>query len=821
MLFLPEKASHGAGVSIGASSALWSLIKKQIKPAVVMFLLLTILVGIVYPLVVTGIAQVIFPVQANGDLVVKDGNVVGSSLIGQPFSSPDYFWGRLSATTPVPYNAEASGGSNIGPQNPALITEVQGRIDALHAVDPDNTQPIPVDLVTSSGSGLDPDISPVAAYYQVPRVARVRNLSEGDVSAIVLANTKNPVLGIFGESSVNVLNLNLALDDLSAGKISVTPVAIPKDQPANTLFGVSVNDWAFLVLIGVILALLLVPTGEFMFRVYTGKKTFLSPLFVPVEAWILKACGAGSDEEMDWKSFAVAMMVFSIIGIAFVFFLQEVQQFLPLNPLGATAVPWDLSLNTAVSFATNTNWQFYVPETTVSYLTQMIGLTVQNFMSAAVGMVVLVAFIYGFSRRSSHTIGNFWVLLLRSIWILLPLSFVIALVLVSQGAPQTLSGPVTVPLLNATNDSGGNIITTQLISLGPAASQIAVKMLGTNGGGFFNANSAHPFENPTWFTDLVEIVAILLIPVSLCFMFGKMIGSVKKGIAILIAMMILFVPLLGLGIWSEIGGNPAFTPLGISQAPSHLQSGGNMEGKEVRFGPVQSATFSVITTVTSCGAVNSMHDSFMPLGGLVQIFDIQLGEIVFGGVGSGLYCMLVFVIIAMFIAGLMVGRTPELYGKKIEPYEMKLSTIHILIPIFLILIGTAIAVSITAGTSMTANPGPHGFSEILYAFSSVSQNNGSAFAGLSSDTFYNLTTAFCMFVGRYAIAIITLALAGAFVAKKIVPPGEGTLQDHRPLFIIWVVFTILIIGALSFLPALSLGPVVEFLIQMGRGVIHV
>ena len=792
--------------SIGASSALWSMIKKQIKPAVVMFLLLTILVGIVYPLVVTGIAQVIFPVQANGDLIVHDGNVAGSSLIGQPFSSPDYFWGRLSATSPVPYDAEASGGSNYGPQNPALITEVQTRTDALHAVDPDNTQPIPVDLVTSSGSGLDPDISPAAAYYQVPRIARVRNLSENDVSALVAANTANPVLGIFGEPAVNVLSLNLALDDLSAHKIPVNPAAMPRSQPANTLFGITVNDWVFLILLGVILALLLVPMGEFMFRVYTGKQTFLSPVIMPVEGWILRTCGAGSEEEMDWKQFAAAMMIFSVIGIAFVFFIQEIQQFLPLNPVGAGPVPWDLSLNTAVSFATNTNWQFYVPETTVSYLTQMVGLAVQNFMSAAVGMAVLVAFIYGFSRRSTLTIGNFWVLLVRGIWILLPISFVIALVLVSQGTPQTFGGPVTVPLLNPTNDSNGNLVTTQSISLGPAASQIAIKMLGTNGGGFFNANSAHPYENPTWLSNLIEIIAILLIPVSLCFMFGKMIGSVKKGLAILVAMTLLFVPLLGLGIWSEMGGNPAFTPLGIDQAPSHLQAGGNMEGKEVRFGIVPSAAFSVITTVTSCGAVNSMHDSFMPLGGLVQIFDIQLGEIVYGGVGSGLYCMLVFIIIAMFIAGLMVGRTPELYGKKIEPYEMKLSTIHILIPIFLILIGTAIAVSIAPGTAAVFNPGPHGFSEILYAFSSVSQNNGSAFAGLSSNLFYNLATTVCMFVGRYAIAIITLALAGAFVTKKIVPASEGTLQDHRPLFIIWVVFTILIIGALE-LPARALpGP---------------
>ena len=369
-------------------------------------------------------------------------------------------------------------GSNYGPQNPALITEIQGRIDALHAVDPDNTQPIPVDLVTSSGSGLDPDISPAAAYYQVPRVARVRNLSENDVSALVAANTANPLLGVFGEPAVNVLNLNLALNDLSADKISVNPAAVPRSEPANTLFGITINDWAFLVLLGVILALLLVPVGEFMFRVYTGKRTFLSPLIMPIEGWILRMCGAGSEEEMDWKQFAVAMMIFSIIGIAFVFFIQEVQQFLPLNPLGASAVPWDLSLNTAVSFATNTNWQFYVPETTVNYLTQMVGLAVQNFMSAAVGMAILVAFIYGFSRRSSLTIGNFWVLLVRGIWILLPISFVIALVLVSQGTPQTFGGPVTVPLLNPVNDSNGNLVTTQSISLAPRLRRSPSRCLG-------------------------------------------------------------------------------------------------------------------------------------------------------------------------------------------------------------------------------------------------------------------------------------------------------------------------------------------------------
>jgi K+-transporting ATPase ATPase A chain len=527
-----------------------------------------------------------------------------------------------------------------------------------------------------------------------------------------------------------------------------------------------------------------------------------------------------SSEEMDWKMFAVAMMVFSLIGIVTVFLLQSVQLLLPLNPAGAGAVLWDLSLNTAVSFATNTNWQAYAGENGVSYLTQMIGLAVQNFMSAAVGMAVLIAFIYGFSRRSATTIGNFWVLLIRSVMILLPFCVIISLVLVSQGTVQTFSGPVTVPLLDPIRDSTGALITTQSIPLGPAASQIAIKVLGTNGGGFFNANSAHPFENPTPFSNFLEILVILLIPTALCYTFGKMIGSARKGIAILIAMTIIFVPLAGITIWSEVNGNPAFTSLGIDQNASHLQPGGNMEGKEMRFGVVQSALFSVVTTVTSCGAVNSMHDSFMPPGGFVQLFDMQLSEVVFGGVGSGLYTMLIFVILAMFIAGLMVGRTPELYGKKIEPYEMTLTTIHILIPIFLILGLTTVAVLTDPGRSAVLNPGPHGFSEILYAFSSASQNNGSAFGGLSANSvFYNLTTAFAMFVGRYAVAIITLALAGSFVAKKIVPVSDGTLRDHSPLFIIWLVFVVIVVGALSFLPALSLGPVVEYLAMISGGII--
>ena len=801
-----------------------SMIREQAKPAVLIFFLLTLLVGILYPLVVTGIAQVAFPVQSNGDLLIHNGKVVGSSQIGQPFSSPQYFWGRLSATSPIPYNAGASGGSNLGSNNPALVDQVKARVDALHAVDPGNTKDIPVDLVTTSGSGLDPDISVAAAYYQVPRIARERNLSASDVSALVASQIEPRQFGIFGEPRVNVLSLNLALDDLSAGKIS-----IPQSSGSNThasppdrVFGMRSADWIQLLLFIGLVALLCIPLGAWMAKVFTGKPNFFSPFFDWTEQKILAISGVDPGEEMDWKQFAVAVMVFTIPCIAVVFFLQLVQQFLPLNPAGLGAVPWDLSLNTAVSFATNTNWQAYVPEVTMSYFTQMVGLAVQNFLSAAVGMAVLVALIYAFTRKSGTTIGNFWSLLVKSTLILIPICLVISLVLVSQGTPQTFSGAVTVPLLDPVKDSTGALVTTQTIPLGPVASQVAIKHLGTNGGGFYNANSAHPLENPTPFSNFVETFAIIIIPAALCMMFGGMIGSRRKGVALLIAMSLIFLPLVGLAIWSEQGGNPALSSLGIDQTPSHLQSGGNMEGKEVRFGIVPSALFAVVTTVTSCGAVNAMHDSFMPVAGGVVLFDMQLGEVVFGGVGSGLYGMLIFAIIAMFIAGLMVGRTPELYGKKIEQYEMKMATIIILIPIILILAFTSLAVLTPAGQAGVFNPGPHGFSEILYAFTSASQNNGSAFAGLSANSiFYNLTTAICMFVGRYATIILTLALAGSLVAKKIVPAGEGTLRDHRPLFIIWLVFVIMVIGALSFLPALSLGPVAEYLKMIAGGMIHV
>jgi K+-transporting ATPase ATPase A chain len=572
-----------------------------------------------------------------------------------------------------------------------------------------------------------------------------------------------------------------------------------------------------LVLYVVVLLLLAKPLGSFMAKVYQGERTFLDPILHPGERLIYRISGVKADEEMSWKTYAIAAMLFNALGLLVLYALQRFQAVLPLNPQGLGAVTPDSSWNTAVSFATNTNWQGYGGEVTMSYLTQMLGLAVQNFVSAAMGMAVLAAFIRGIARHTSKTIGNFWVDLTRTtLYILLPLSLALALVLVSQGVVQTFSPYQAVTLLQPTVDANGNPVTEQVLAVGPAASQIAIKQLGTNGGGFFNVNSSHPFENATPLSNFFEMLSILVISGALCYTFGKMVGDTRQGWAILAAMTIVFVALLGVAVWAEQGGNPAFAAMGADQTQTDINPGGNMEGKEVRNGIANSALWATATTVASNGSVNSMHDSYMPLGGLVPLWSMQLGEIIYGGVGSGLYGMLAFVIVAVFVAGLMVGRTPEYLGKKIEAYEMKMASLMILIPVLVVLIGTAIAVASPAGRATLWNPGAHGFSEALYAFSSAGNNNGSAFAGLGANTpFYNTALGFAMLFARYWLAIPALAIAGSLASKKKVPASAGTLPTHTPLFIAWLIGVIIIVGALSFLPALALGPIVEHLMIFG------
>jgi K+-transporting ATPase ATPase A chain len=561
----------------------------------------------------------------------------------------------------------------------------------------------------------------------------------------------------------------------------------------------------------VVLLLLVKPLGAFMARVFQREKTFLDPVLGPLERLIYRLARIDAGNEMDWKENAIAMLLFNAIGFLFVYLLQRVQQVLPLNPEAMGPVSADSAFNTAVSFATNTNWQGYGGETTMSYLTQMLALTVQNFVSAASGMAVLALIIRGFARHSAKTLGNFWVDLTRStLYILLPLAIVLALVLVSQGVPQNLSPYEKVPFLQAPRDTGGVQVKEQVIAVGPAASQIAIKQLGTNGGGFFNVNSAHPLENPTPFSNFLEELAILLISAALCFTYGKMVGDTRQGWALLAAMTLILVAMLGVCYWAESGTNPLLNGHGIDQLAGPGQAGGNMEGKEVRLGIANSALWATVTTSASNGSVNAMHDSFTPLGGMIPLIAMHLGEVVFGGVGSGLYGMLVFVIVGVFVAGLLVGRTPEYLGHKVESFEMKMASLLILIMPIAVLAFTALAVVTSDGRAGIANPGAHGFSEILYTFTSQANNNGSAFAGLSANTpFYNITGALAMLIGRYWLAVPTLALAGSLARKKLVPAGEGTLPTHTPLFIFWLIAVVLIVGALNFLPALALGPIVE------------
>lgn len=571
--------------------------------------------------------------------------------------------------------------------------------------------------------------------------------------------------------------------------------------------------------------------GRYMRRAVEDVRYTLTAWGRPLERLLYRLGGVRADAEMGWKQYTAALLAFNLLGVVAVYALQRLQGMLPLNPQGFGAITPDSAFNTAISFVSNTNWQGYAGESTMGYLTQMLALTVQNFLSAATGIAVVFALIRGFARQSVATIGNFWVDMTRiTLYVLVPISTVISLALVSQGVIQNFDAYKEVSLVTPVEysqpkvdaagqpvlDAQGKPVTEDLktdkqtLAMGPVASQEAIKMLGTNGGGFFNANSAHPFENPNALANFVQMLAIFLIPAALCFTFGEMVGDRRQGVAVLASMTVIFVAMACVAAMSEQMVTPALSGLPIDHASSLLQAGGNMEGKETRFGMAASALFATITTAASCGAVNAMHDSFTAIGGLVPMLLIQLGEVVFGGVGSGLYGMLVYAVLAVFIAGLMIGRTPEYLGKKIEAYEMKMAAVAILVTPMLVLLGTSVAVMAEAGRAGVFNPGTHGFSEILYALSSAANNNGSAFAGLSANTpFYNTLLAAAMWFGRFWIIIPVLALAGSLAAKKRVPPSGGTMPTHGPLFVVLLVGTVLMVGALTYVPALALGPVAE------------
>lgn len=593
------------------------------------------------------------------------------------------------------------------------------------------------------------------------------------------------------------------------------------------------SAWALLALFLGLLGLLAWPLGRYLAALCEGR---LPRWMQRVEAPLYRLAGVSPAQSMHWRGYALGLLAFNAIGALAVYGLERLQAALPLNPAGMGAVSPDSAFNTAVSFVSNTNWQSYAGESTMSYLTQMLGLTVQNFLSAATGIAVAFALARGFAARGTDGkgfVGNFWVDVTRiTAWLLLPISFVIAMILASQGVIQNFDAYKAVTTLETTayqqprldaggqplKDAAGNPVLegastpTQTLAMGPVASQEAIKMLGTNGGGFFNANSAHPYENPTALTNFVQMIAIFLIPAALCFAFGRLVGDQRQGWAILAAMTLMFVLAVVAVIPAEQAGNPLLPPLGVDQAASAWQAGGNMEGKEVRFGIQASALFAAITTAASCGAVIAMHDSFTPLGGMVPLVLMQLGEVVFGGVGTGLYGMLIFAVLAVFIAGLMIGRTPEYLGKKIEVHEMKLTSIAILVTPILVLAGTAVAVIAGAGKAGIANPGAHGFSEILYALSSAGNNNGSAFAGLSANTpFYNALLAIAMWFGRFGVIVPVLAIAGSLAAKKRLPVTAGTMPTHGPLFVTLLIGTVLLVGLLNYVPALALGPVVEHL----------
>lgn len=577
---------------------------------------------------------------------------------------------------------------------------------------------------------------------------------------------------------------------------------------------ITANGLSQILLYLIVLLLLVKPLGSYMAQVYEKQPLLLDKWGIPLENFFYRLCSIRSDEEMNWKQYLSAMLLLNLFGLLLVYFIQRLQFYLPLNPQHFIATSADLAFNTAASFTSNTDWQAYSGETTLSYFTQMFALTVQNFISAASGMACVIALIRGITRQKTSDLGNFWVDTVRGIiYLLLPLALIFSLVLVSQGVIQNFKPYQIISVLQTTNANA-----TQVLPMGPAASQIAIKQLGTNGGGFFNANSAHPFENPTPFSNFLEALAILLIPAAFCYTFGMMVKDKRQGWALLAAMYIIFVPFLMLDVMYEQKGNPNFVAMGINQTPQgNLSPGGNMEGKETRFGIVNSALWATATTSASNGSVNAMLDSFTPLGGLIPLWMMHLGEVIFGGVGSGLYGMVIFVILTVFVAGLMVGRTPEYLGKKIESFEIKMASFIVLLMPLQVLIAAAYSCVTPMGTHSLGNPDAHGFTEILYAFTSMGNNNGSAFAGLNANTpFYNLVGGIVILISRYWTAIPVLAIAGSLVRKKIIPLSNGTLTTHTPLFVIFLVAIIIILEALSFLPALALGPIVEHLMLWGN-----
>jgi len=778
-----------------------NIFKKYFGPAILVTIIFALITGLAYPAFVTGVAQIVFPHQANGSPVIYKGSVIGSELIGQNFTQPKYFHSRPSAAGEG-YDPTQSGGSNFGPSNSKLHQRINASIQEMHiegSINKNGT--VAVDAVTASGSGLDPHITLANALAQVPRIAHARNMSDDDVRNLLSQYVEGRYFGILGEPRINVLKLNLALENgksTGLGKTNTFNYGNPQT------FGI----FQIVFVLGIVI-LLSYFIGTYLFTIVTGRLTVLSKKIKKAEAWLFRILHINPDEEMSWKMYALCVLAFSFISFLFTYLLLRLQGILPLNPQGLASVPPDVALNTAVSFGTNTNWQVYSGEQTMSYLSQMIPLAFQNFMSAAVGMAVALALIRGITKRKKDkNLGNFWVDITRIVlYVLIPICIVVALLFVSQGVPQTFNGPMQVTTLEGAH---------QVIPVGPVASQEVIKELGTNGGGFFNANSAHPFENPTPFTNALQIILLLLIPFSFLIFFGRMARQMKQGIVLFIVILIFLIVAISVTSYEEQVGNRSLNRLGVDQSPSGLQAGGNMEGKEVRFGIYGSTLFAVATTSTSTGAVNSIHDSYTPLGGMIPMVLILLGEVVPGGVGAGFFSLFMYVIITIFIAGLMVGRIPNYLGKKIESFDMKM-TVLILISIeTTILVFAALSVVTPAGLSSITNPGPHGLSQVLYAFGSGVGNNGSAFAGLNAATlWFIIMMVIAMFIGRFFIIIPMLAIAGSFAEKYVHPTTAGTLPTDNATFGAILIGVIVIVAGLSFLPILVLGPILEHLLLSG------